>query len=219
MARIRSVKPEFFSSVTVSRITPLARLTWIAMWCHADDEGRMDDDARLVRSFAWPFDDFATTEVVEGHLAELDEQGLIIRYVAEGRAYIAVTNFTEHQHPNRATKSTRPPPPNHRSEDSMSAHGAHTEGSPLEGRGEERKGGEATPPPSTCKRHPDGTDQPCQPCKSARLAHEAWTRSKAGPSVPVPGQLPRCPKHPEFPRDDVVPLGCDACRAERQEAA
>lgn len=29
-------------------------------------------------------------------------------------------------------------------------------------------------PPTTCPRHPNGTDRPCGPCKAARQRHDAW---------------------------------------------
>jgi len=41
MARIRTIKPEFFTSEDIVSLTPHARLLYIAMWCEADKEGRM----------------------------------------------------------------------------------------------------------------------------------------------------------------------------------
>ena len=74
-------------------------------------------------------------------------------------------------------------------------------------------------PSRFCARHPEGTDSPCTPCKTARLAFEDWEKTNARPSVPRPTMPDECPKHPGFPPDSHGPLGCDRCRAERQEAA
>lgn len=34
-------------------------------------------------------------------------------------------------------------------------------------------------PPRTCAKHPNGTSDPCGPCKEARLAHERWQQQQA----------------------------------------
>ena len=41
MARIRTIKPEFFTSEDIVALSPLARLLFIALWCEADREGRL----------------------------------------------------------------------------------------------------------------------------------------------------------------------------------
>jgi hypothetical protein len=41
MARIRTIKPEFFTSDDICALTPLARLLYIGLWCEADREGRL----------------------------------------------------------------------------------------------------------------------------------------------------------------------------------
>lgn len=74
-------------------------------------------------------------------------------------------------------------------------------------------------PSRFCARHPEGTDSPCTPCKTARLAFEDSEKANARPSVPRPSMPDECSKHPGFPPDSHGPLGCDRCRAERQEAA
>ena len=41
MARIRTIKPEFFTSEDIVSLSPLARLLYQATWCEADKEGRL----------------------------------------------------------------------------------------------------------------------------------------------------------------------------------
>jgi hypothetical protein len=50
MARIRSVKPEVRTSLTVAAWPREVRLAWIYVWMYLDDEGRGVDDAPLGRS-------------------------------------------------------------------------------------------------------------------------------------------------------------------------
>ncbi|WP_018908772.1 hypothetical protein [Salinispora arenicola] len=110
MARIRSIKPEFFTSLTVASLPVEARLTFIGLWTHVDDEGRCVDDARLIKAAVWPLDDRLSTDV-ELDLKRLSESSLILRYKVGERSYLAVREWGEHQRINRPTKSKLPPPP------------------------------------------------------------------------------------------------------------
>lgn len=147
MARIRTIKPEFFTSLTVADLPLTARLTFIGLWTHVDDEGRCVDDARLIKAAVWPLDD-RTAFDVETDLKALTESSLITRYVVNEKRYMAVTNWREHQRINRPTPSNLPGPDQHESptpgpgsginEDSVSAHGGLNEDSPLERKGKEQ---------------------------------------------------------------------------------
>jgi hypothetical protein len=107
MARIRSIKPEFFTSISVANLPIEARLTFIGLWTHCDDEGRCVDDARLIKAAVWPLDD-RTAADIETDLGALSEGSLIARYVVRGRRYIAVTGWLEHQRINRPSPSKFP---------------------------------------------------------------------------------------------------------------
>src|SRR5471032_626819 len=41
MARIRTIKPEFFTSDDICALSPLARLLYVGLWCEADRAGRL----------------------------------------------------------------------------------------------------------------------------------------------------------------------------------
>lgn len=109
MARIRSIKPEFFTSLAIADQTPERRLTFIGLWTHVDDEGRCVDDARLIKAAVWPLDD-RTAADIEADLQALTEASLITRYTLNQRRYLAVTNWQEHQRINRPTPSKLPSP-------------------------------------------------------------------------------------------------------------
>lgn len=108
MARIRTVKPEFFTSLTIASLPVEARLTFVGLWTHCDDEGRCVADARLVRAAIWPLDERLMEDVVRD-LRLLTESSLIAHYEVNGRRYFAVRGWREHQRINRPTASKLPP--------------------------------------------------------------------------------------------------------------
>ena len=90
MARIRTIKPSFFRSPTITSLPISTRLTFIGLWISVDDAGRCVDDARLVKSDVWPLDDTYTVRKIKKDLALLEEAGLIECYSVGNRDYIAV---------------------------------------------------------------------------------------------------------------------------------
>lgn len=136
MARIRTIKPEFFTSLTVADLTYEARLTFIGLWTHVDDQGRCVDDARLVKAAVWPLDD-RTAKDVDVDLWQLSDAELILRYTVGSRKFISVTSWGEHQRINRPSLEKLPSPeegeptPKGRElmEGSLNTHGALHDGS------------------------------------------------------------------------------------------
>jgi hypothetical protein len=113
MARIRTIKPSFFTSETIGSLDDRdARLTFIGLWTHCDDEGRCIDSPRIIAGALWSLDDDVTFEAVDKHLAQCEERGLILRYQVAGKRLVQVTNWDEHQTINRPTPSKLPPPEN-----------------------------------------------------------------------------------------------------------
>ena len=47
MARIRSIKPEFFTSIPVGGVSRDARLMFVGLWTNVDDDGRWVDLATV----------------------------------------------------------------------------------------------------------------------------------------------------------------------------
>ncbi|MGH3584848.1 MAG: hypothetical protein ACRDQ0_00855 [Pseudonocardia sp.] len=109
MPRIRTIKPDFFTSLTIADLTPEQRLTFIGLWTHCDDEGRCVDDPRLIKAAIWPLDDRNSVDV-EIDLKALSESSLILRYTLNRKRYLAITNWFEHQRINRPTASKFPAP-------------------------------------------------------------------------------------------------------------
>lgn len=109
MARIRTIKPEFFTSLTITGLPVECRLTFIGLWTHVDDEGRCIDNAGLIKAAVWPLE--RTPQSVEKDLAALEKVDLVTRYKVDGRDYLHITTWAEHQVINRPKPSKLPPPP------------------------------------------------------------------------------------------------------------
>lgn len=104
MARIRTIKPEFFTSEDTATLTPLARVFYACLWCQADREGRMKWQPRTLKVRCAPFDEID----VEPVLQELLDKHLVVLY-GDGLAYIPT--FTKHQIVNNRERQSELPPP------------------------------------------------------------------------------------------------------------
>lgn len=106
MARIRSIKPEFWTSERVMECSPLARLLFIGIWNFCDDAGNHPDAERSLKALIFPGDDIDSA-TVRRLLDELSENGLLSLYTHEGRRYLHVNGW-RHQ---RIEKPTVKYPP------------------------------------------------------------------------------------------------------------
>ena len=135
MARIRTIKPEFFTSEDIVGLSPLARLLYIALWCEADREGRLVWKPRTMKLRYFPADDCN----IDALCAEIVSQGLVKLY-GEGLAFIP--SFTDHQHLNpREAVSTLPSPDASPRVRTRQPRASDAQGG-REGKGKERKGKE-----------------------------------------------------------------------------
>lgn len=132
MARIRTIKPEFWSDEKLTECSLSARLTFIGLWSFADDEGRMEFQPVRLKMQIFPCGTVALTKLTE-YFGELTERSLIRRYVVDGKEFLDIPGFAKHQRINRPTPSRLP-------EHSLNTHGVLSEHSPLEGKGREGKG-------------------------------------------------------------------------------
>lgn len=104
MARIRTIKPEFFTSEDIVALSPFARLLYIALWCEADREGRMKWLPKTFKMRYLPADSVD----IHALCNEIVEANLVVMY-GDGLAYIPA--FLDHQHINpRETASNLPDP-------------------------------------------------------------------------------------------------------------
>lgn len=139
MARIRTVKPEFWTDEKVVECSIQARLLFIGMFNFADDNGNLVNSPKRIKMQVFPADALDCDPL----LNELITHGLLTEYSVNGVSYLNIKGFTKHQKINRPTKSAIPDI--EFSEDSLSTHEQLTDGKDLEGKGKESKGEDITP--------------------------------------------------------------------------
>ena len=95
MARIRTIKPTFWTDGNIIKLTSFARLMYIGMWNFAlCDEGHVADDAYTLKLQILPADDVDADEL----LAELMDLGRVERLtIPGGRTFLHVTRMPDHQ--------------------------------------------------------------------------------------------------------------------------
>lgn len=108
MARIRSIKPEFWSSAQVMECSPTARLLFIGLWNFCDDHGRHPTNAKTIKALVFPADNYAT-EDIRRLIDELSSNGLVSIYVVDGKEYLQVTGW-HHQKIDRPQSPKYPSP-------------------------------------------------------------------------------------------------------------
>lgn len=112
MARIRTIKPEFWADEGVGELTIPARLLYIATWNLADDEGLLRWTPDFLKSEAFRYDPRVGVITVAKLMAELVDGDFVFPYTG-GRAHQAlafVVRFRDHQRINRPGEGRLPPP-------------------------------------------------------------------------------------------------------------
>lgn len=110
MARIRSIKPAFWSDEGTAELSIPARLLVIGLISSADDEGRFLASTAAIAGFVFPHDDHPSTKV-RRWLDEIEAQGIIRLYSVNRREYGAFPNWTKHQKISHPQPSIIPAPP------------------------------------------------------------------------------------------------------------
>lgn len=92
MARMRTIKPEFWTSEQVASVSRDARLIFIGIWNFCDDAGRHPASAKRLKMEVLPGDAVSTDEVTRW-VRELIDVELIEEYEFEGDCFWQVTGW------------------------------------------------------------------------------------------------------------------------------
>lgn len=111
MSRMRTIKPEAATSESLAAVPRATRWTFGLFWTHCDDEGRALWNLRLIKAAIYPLDDDVTPDSLADEFADLERIGAVCRYTIDGKEYVHVPAFGDHQHPNRRVDSKLPPCP------------------------------------------------------------------------------------------------------------
>lgn len=107
MARARNLKPGFFHDADLVELPVETRLLFAGLWTIADREGRLEDKPKQIKMDIYPADSFD----VEAMLCQLHDAKRILRYEVDGKRYIQVIKFSEHQNPHKDERASTIPAP------------------------------------------------------------------------------------------------------------
>jgi hypothetical protein len=115
VARIRTIKPEFWVDDVIVDLDPIAKLLFLGLLNFVDDEGYIEDSVRRIKMQIFPGNDYD----VAGALRSLLESSRIIQKDSDQGPVLWMVHFQDHQkvsHPTptkftgiRAASSVRPP--------------------------------------------------------------------------------------------------------------
>ena len=100
MARIRTIKPEFWEDEKLAKLPVHARLLFIGTWNFADDNGALLANPVLMKSHIFPYEDIGISTISEW-IDMLVENGMLIRTTYNGKDYLVIRKFLIHQKINR----------------------------------------------------------------------------------------------------------------------
>ena len=104
MARIRTIKPEFWRDESLASVSSEACLLAIGLLNHCDDEGFFNANPKLVESDIFPLRELSNTTTVL--IQELCSIGYITLYQGtDNKTYGHIVNFEKHQVINKKTSS------------------------------------------------------------------------------------------------------------------
>lgn len=107
MARIRTLKPEFWTDEKMALLPPLTRLVFLGLISQADDAGRLVDNVKLLDGLLFPYTDDSCAEALD----ELASIGRVIRYRSDsGQPLLQLANWKKHQNVQKPSKYTLPAP-------------------------------------------------------------------------------------------------------------
>lgn len=116
MPRIRTIKPEFFTSPSTAKLSFPARLFFAAMWCWADDYGKGETNLNGLLGLAFPESDDMERKDVHSFCKEVQSACNVEFYVVEERPYYAIPSWDKHQKTQRKADSKIPDPDDTRAE-------------------------------------------------------------------------------------------------------
>lgn len=97
MARIRSVKPEFWTDEDLADLPRDARLLYIGLWNLSDEQGRLRGDARYIKGQLFPYDDDLPPAMLDVLLDALAAARKVVRYESASRSYLFLPTLARHQ--------------------------------------------------------------------------------------------------------------------------
>lgn len=97
MAKIRSIKMEFWLDEKIGSLPPEARLLYIGTWSIADDNGVLRGNPAYIRSQLFAYDEEVTAADVRRWIELLTAERMLVPFTHRGERYLLVRRFRDHQ--------------------------------------------------------------------------------------------------------------------------
>lgn len=97
MARIRYIKPEFYSDTKLSEVSILGRYLYAGLFCQLDKQGITIDDSKFLKREIFPYDEDITIKKIDSLLDELVHNGRLSRFEYGGKKYLYCPTLKKHQ--------------------------------------------------------------------------------------------------------------------------
>jgi len=110
MARIRTIKPEFWDDEKLAQLPRDARLLFIGMWNFSDDYAVVKGHPVWLKNKIFPYDEIRQQQFNEW-LLSLEKMRCIIPFSHNGETYYFIRTFADHQKVDRPSQIRNPEPP------------------------------------------------------------------------------------------------------------
>lgn len=97
MARIRTIKPEFWEDEKIARLSMPCRLFFIGTWNLSDDNGVFRASTALLKSKIFPYDDRLRVSEVQKYIDALVEARMLVPISYNCESYYVIRTFHSHQ--------------------------------------------------------------------------------------------------------------------------
>lgn len=97
MARIRTIKPEFWEDEKIAKLPFPCRLFYIGCWNFADDLGVIKSNATLLKSWIFPYDEDLRVSEIKKWIDALVDARMFVPIISNGESYYIIRTFRNHQ--------------------------------------------------------------------------------------------------------------------------
>lgn len=111
MARKRMISPEIWESQSFSLLSDLAKIVFISLFSHADDEGRGIAKPTYIMNTTFPYDENRRVADIKKALSEIALKMSVQFYNVNGNEYYVMQRWERWQKIDKPSKSKLPPPP------------------------------------------------------------------------------------------------------------
>lgn len=105
----RIIKDSIRTSDSINSLSWFEECLFYRLIVSCDDYGRFDGRLAIIKGMCFPLKDGVTTKNIENALSKLVSAGLVKRYVVDGKPYLSLPTWEQHQNI-RAHKSKYPKP-------------------------------------------------------------------------------------------------------------